>query len=100
RGQAERAATSLAPRSACPLPSSLLLAGLFSGLAAATKYNCLLVLLAPMAAIFLEAPRPFPWPRIVATQIGLVGAAVLGFLLGCPGALLNGSQFQKDVLFE
>ena len=76
-------------------PRSLLWCGLWAGLAAATKYNAGLVLLAGVAA----------WQIVSVTRTlkgiaGLIGMAALGFLLGCPGVLLNTSAFIRDFLFE
>jgi len=75
-----------------------LLAGLFCGLAAATKYNAGLVLLAPLAALYLRrrlaggVSRVEPW--------SVIGAAIVGFVIGCPGVLLNWAQFCADFGFE
>jgi hypothetical protein len=100
------------------------LSGLFSGLAAATKYNCGLVLLAPLAALALngfETPPPTPplrkgrgddTPSLRRRRLGgglqgrgvraavLVSSAVVGFLLGCPGILLDGARFRHDFIYE
>ncbi|WP_395090078.1 ArnT family glycosyltransferase [Armatimonas sp.] len=68
--------------------------GLFAGLAAATKYNAGLVLLAGVAAWFLSGRRSLK-------SLGLLlSGAALGFLLGCPGVLVNFPQFWKDFTFE
>ena len=74
-----------------------LAAGLLVGLAASTKYNSLVIALAPIAAHFLRA--------------GLVGirekrlylAALMiaiGFLLFTPYALLDYQEFTADLMFE
>ncbi len=73
---------------------NLLLAGIFAGLAAAAKYNCGLVLLAGIAAWWLTAPRK-PLPFIL-----LFVATAAGFLIGCPGIILNLPAVMRDVLFE
>lgn len=76
----------------------LALAGLFCGLAAACKYNSALVLFAPLAALVSR--------RKMAVGVGqrepwiLLGAAVAGFLAGCPGILLNWPKFSADFAFE
>ncbi len=65
----------------------LLWAGVWAGLAAATKYNMALVVLAGVAAWWQGKPR---------NPVGLMqvlGGAVLGFLIGCPGVLLNFPEF-------
>ncbi len=69
-------------------------AGLLAGLAAATKYNAGLVLLAGIAAWALSEKRPLK-PLVL-----LLCGAALGFLLGCPGVLINFSKFWTDFTFE
>ena len=75
----------------------LLWAGAFAGLAAAAKYNAGVVLLAPLAASFLE-----PIPRLASSSPpslrqgrGKGGwvllAALAGFVAGCPAVILNPS---------
>jgi 4-amino-4-deoxy-L-arabinose transferase-like glycosyltransferase len=71
-----------------------LLCGLVAGLAAATKYNAGLVLLAPLCAWALSRPRSGK------DGASLAGGAALGFLLGCPGALLNPTKFVADLTYE
>ncbi|WP_395142675.1 ArnT family glycosyltransferase, partial [Armatimonas sp.] len=68
--------------------------GLFAGLAAATKYNAGLVLLAGVAAWFLSAKRSLK-------SLGLLlSGGALGFLLGCPGVLVNFPKFWEHFTFE
>lgn len=69
-------------------------AGLFAGLAAATKYNTGIVVLAGVAAWFLTEKRAIK-PLLL-----LLAGAALGFLIGCPGALLNTSLFWQQLSFE
>ena len=76
-------------------PRSLLWCGLWAGFAAAAKYNAGLVLLAGVAAWWLVSAT-----RTIKGLAGLIGMAALGFLLGCPGVLLNTSAFIRDFLFE
>jgi len=88
----------------------VLLCGLFAGLAAATKYNAGLVLLAGVAATLLplrpnngEPESPIIGGRRAVPPGGggrLIGGAVVGFLLGCPGVLVNFPQFWQDFTFE
>ena len=79
-------------------PRACAAAGLVCGLAAATKYNVALVVFAPLAALYLRrklaggTPPSAPWI--------VLGAAVVGFVVGCPGALLNGPKFVQDFTFE
>lgn len=74
-------------------PRDLLWAGIWAGLAAATKYNTGLVLLAPLAAWAAGTRRP------VQAGLTLVGA-LAGFLAGCPGCLLNPAAFRRGLLYE
>ena len=83
-----------------PLRSALL-AGLFAGLAAATKYNMALVLLPALAASFLNS-SPSRFGRVGACA----GVGLLAFFAGCPGSLLEAGSlsqngtFLHDVHFE
>lgn len=74
------------------------LAGLLAGLAGATKYNCALVLLAPVAVVFMRAQRSVG-ARLRFTS-AVAGSAVIGFLVGCPAILVNPTGFWKDFGFE
>jgi hypothetical protein len=99
------------------------LAGLFSGLAAATKYNCGLVILAPAAALWLSKRRVEPQRHRDTEEEGRKGggeegtrtisllpffpsslllpaSAAAGFLIGCPGVLVNPAGFWHDFGFE
>lgn len=72
-----------------------LLAGLFAGLSAGTKYTGILAILSLWTALgFRRHPR--------AIQLGLAGlaVAVVVFLLTTPGALLDTQQFLKGVRSE
>jgi hypothetical protein len=79
-------------------------AGLLSGLAAATRYNAVLVILAPLAAVWIadsaaSEKRTRRWARCH-LSLYILGACCVGFLIGCPGALLNWHKFTHDLLFE
>jgi Dolichyl-phosphate-mannose-protein mannosyltransferase len=84
------------------------LAGLFSGLAAATKYNGLAIGISIVAAHWLAGdPRIFPrdWSvwrhRLFDWRLVLgVGMVAAGFVLGNPFALLNASGFIEDFMFN
>jgi hypothetical protein len=74
-----------------------LAAGLVAGLAAGTKYNAGLVLLAPLVALW--------WPsrelgnsnrKALPLSLGLIAVALLGFLLSTPYALLSPREFWGD----
>lgn len=80
--------------SAAARPRDLLWTGVWAGLAAATKYNAGLVLLAGAAAWWLRGER-------AGKGLGLlVGGAALGFALGCPGVLLNPSALIAGIAYE
>lgn len=72
----------------------LLWCGLWSGFAAATKYNAGLVLLAGGIAWLLSKPRSISGLPM------LIGGVAIGFLLGCPGIFLNSPKFLQDLQFE
>ena len=87
----------------------LLWAGLWAGFAAATKYNAGLVVLAGGAAWLLGLPREKarneadagnPKKRATQTLFLLAGGALFGFLVGCPGVLLNFAAFKHDFAAE
>ena len=81
-----------------PLKAALL-AGLFAGLATATKYNMAVAVL-PLLAVCYALRFTFPLGRVGACAgVGLL-AFLLAFLIGCPGALSETSVFLKDVRFE
>ena len=70
-------------------------AGLFAGLAAATKYNMALVLLPCLLACWtLRTPRA---PRAF---LAALGGALAAFLIGCPGAVLDTREFAGDIRYE
>lgn len=87
---------------------SLLFAGVCAGLAAGTKYNVGIVLLAPwLAAAFRpgdgsgeRAPAPTFDAAFVRRAVALAGAALGAFLLATPFALLDPSSFWRDVSYE
>ena len=75
-------------------PRDLLWCGLWSGFAAATKYNTGLVILAGLAAWWLAETRP------AKSLLVLFCAALLGFLVGCPAILLNFKGTLGAILYE
>lgn len=76
-----------------------LLAGVFAGFAAATKYNMVLAVLPLLTACVLTS-SPSRFGRVAACcGVGSV-AFLLAFFAGCPGALLETDTFLKDVRFE
>jgi len=64
-----------------------------AGLAAATKYNAGVVILAPLCALFLEERLQ---SRIKVLLPALVGSTFLGFVIGCPYSILNFKEFWGD----
>ena len=81
-----------------------LCAGVFAGLATATKYNMALAVLPLLAASYTASPSRFG--RVAACcGVGL-SASALAFCLGCPGSLLETGSlsetgtFLHDVHFE
>lgn len=94
-----------------------LLAGLFAGLAAGTKYNAGLVILAPVAAHIAtwinpkcalgfasNSKNPKKTGDGFAIQLlKLISIPVLtfvGFIIGTPGFLLNNEAFMRDFTYE
>lgn len=72
-------------------PKYFVWAGLAAGLAAATKYNAILVLIVPLVALCIE--RPNSTPKYFSAT---VAAAIGGFLIGCPFSVLSFSEFWGD----
>ena len=62
----------------------LMLSALCAGLGAATKYNAVLVLLAPLAALCL-----IEYSNRARLAFGIVATAIAGFLVGCPFSVLS-----------
>ncbi len=75
-----------------PLRAALL-AGVFAGLAAATKYNLALALLPLFAAASVRRTPP------VVPLVGAAGA-LLAFVFACPGIILDSRAFQRDLRYE
>ncbi len=81
-------------------------AGVFAGLAAATKYNLALVLLPVLAACVMrmrqkeEGGGTPPLLSILAPPLLGAGGAVLAFLAACPGAVLENAKFLADIRYE
>ncbi|MBI3946565.1 MAG: glycosyltransferase family 39 protein [Armatimonadetes bacterium] len=86
-------------------PRARAAAGALAGLAAAVKYNMGLVVLAPLAALVSHAwsarrKAPIPLRAVALPGIACLAAAAAGFLVGCPGVLLNTERFLRDFLYE
>lgn len=76
---------------------ALLWAGLVAGLAAGTKYNAGLVVIAPLIALWLrEKGAEEGKNQMVAISLGLIVTAAAGFLLSTPYALLAPAEFWGD----
>lgn len=65
-----------------------LLAGLFSGLAAATKYNGGIFIFCPLLAHCLKRKEPLKF-------LWIIFFSLIGFVIGCPYALLDFQTFLK-----
>ena len=74
-----------------------LLAGMFAGLAVATKYNMALLILPIVLAILRAQGTAQQKARALIVTVFALGAA---FLLACPGALLENNTFLSNVRFE
>ncbi len=77
-----------------------LLAGVFVGLAAATKYNAGLVILSPIVAHFVSDTRK-PSRRLLSLKLlSIILATAVAFFAGTPGALMNSGKFASDFAYE
>ena len=72
-------------------------AGTLCGLAAATKYNAGLILIAPLTAVLLR--RDERRSKLIQASV-ILAAAIAAFLIACPGPLLNPSRFWADFGYE
>jgi hypothetical protein len=73
-----------------------ILSGLFAGLAAATKYNGGIFIVFPILAFLIPAESsPFSKGglRGISGIVWIAGAAVTGFILGCPYAVIDPTAF-------
>ncbi len=70
-----------------------ILAGVWCGLAAATKYTAGFVLIAPIVAHLLNKIPGTCRKHRGAQFVVMLGVAALAFLIGCPGPLLNWDAF-------
>ena len=89
-------------------------AGVFAGLAAATKYNLALVFLPVLAACVMRmrqkeegaaskkgaASSAPAFVSFLAPPLLGAGGAVLAFLAACPGAMLENAKFLADIRYE
>ena len=73
------------------------LAGFCSGLAGAAKYNCVLIVVAALAAVLM---RESVWRTRLRDGAIVALASIGGFLVGCPGVLMNWAKFRADLSFE
>ncbi|MCS6949628.1 MAG: glycosyltransferase family 39 protein [bacterium] len=77
---------------------ALILAALFTALAAATRYNAALVGFIPLLALWLRArEQREAWAGKAILFLGVSGAT---FLFFCPGVWLNPQAFWRDVGYE
>ena len=73
------------------------LAAVWAGLAAATKYNAGLVLIAPIAAHFLRKDASACKTHRAGQCVVLIAVALLTFLIACPGPWLNFDAFWNGI---
>lgn len=78
-----------------PAMKMAVLAGLFAGLSAGTKYTGILALLTLYVALAFAKP-----PRAAVLALAGTGAALLAFVVTTPGILTNTDKFLTDFLFE
>lgn len=84
-----------------PTWRGLLLAGFFGGLTAATKYNFGIVLLAPLAAWSIHAPRQSAPVRWLSVGLFMLAAGTLvGFLSGMPEVLWSFGEVRDGVVWQ
>jgi 4-amino-4-deoxy-L-arabinose transferase-like glycosyltransferase len=76
-----------------PTWKTYVLAGIWCGLAAATKYTAGFVLIAPIVAHFLNLAPGTCRKHRIAQGVVLLAVAALAFLIGCPGPILNWDAF-------
>lgn len=76
-----------------------LLAGLFAGFAAASKYVGILAVLPALAAHGVRCGR-FRSVFDRRALLPILGLAVAGFLIGCPYSVLDSQAFIRDVAYE
>jgi hypothetical protein len=86
-------------------PSNYVLAGLFTGIATATKYNGLAVGAAIVVAhllSYVSTRAPRWWRDVVVSRKLVVGLAMVpvGFVVGNPYAVLDHHRFKADFLYN
>jgi hypothetical protein len=81
---------------------ALVVAGCFAGLAAATKYNCALVLLPVSVAALTNQTTATELNKTQKTLncLAACAAAAVAYLAACPGTILESRLFVHDFLFE
>ena len=79
------------PQNGRPIARFLLLSALCAGLGAATKYNAVFVLAAPLGALFA-----IEYSMRARLASGIVATAIAGFLVGCPFSVLSFREFWGD----
>ena len=86
--------------------SNYLLAGFFTGIAAATKYNGVAIgislVVAHLLSIRIEAWKLIPWKEIFSSQKLIAGLimVIVGFLVGNPFAVLDYPAFSSGFLYN
>lgn len=82
---------------ASPTWSNYVLTAVWAGLAAATKYNAGLVLIAPIAAHFLNKNPDARTTQRMGQFVVLIAVTLLTFLIACPGPWLNFDAFWNGI---
>jgi hypothetical protein len=86
--------------------SNYLLAGFFTGIAAATKYNGVAIgfsiVVAHLISLRIENWRQIPWKNVFFSKhlISGLGMVVVGFLVGNPFAVLDYPEFSSGFLYN
>jgi len=76
---------------------TLILSGLFAGLAASAKYPGALAGVGTAAAFFFLLTRRRVAPAVL---VGLLFAGVVGFVVGTPFSVLSFPEFRRDILMQ
>lgn len=81
-------------------PRDYVLAGICAGLAASTKYNGAVVLIAPLVAHFAAAPGERRVGPVAWQPLAMLAIAALAFAVTSPYTLLDWGNARRDILFE
>jgi hypothetical protein len=81
---------------------ALLFSGCCAGLAAATKYNCALVLVPVIVSAMTKASGVSDRPALSKPVAAVIAAAaaIVAYLIACPGTVLESALFVRDLQTE